>query len=247
LIVPIIVFAIVACDFLEEHYPAPDVRLLRFQPLARYLYLSTHSVSIDTAAFVPLNSVDGYINSAYFEFYDAENNQIGDRTEPIDLHYFVKGRVDTTPPETTYIMGLQIPVTDVVSYLKEAGKSSATAKVYFTVVDAYGHNKADTIHGDFGLYILKETVVSLSVTPESIPVGGRATVTAQLTDLSGFPIAGDTIFFSASKDSLTADHAITNAVGEAKVELLGQDPGETTISAIHRYATQVAQALVRVY
>jgi len=247
LIVPIIVFAIVACDFLEEHYPAPDVRLLRFTPLARYIYYSTRTVYIDTAAFVPLNSVDGYISSAFYEFYDSQDNQIGTRTEPIELNFFIRGRVDTSAPETTYILNLGIPISDVTDYLKETGQSGAKAKVFFTIEDAYGHGKEDTISGDFGLYMLKETYVSVSVDPESIPVGGEATITGNLTDLSGYPISGDTIFFNADKDSLTAGYAITDVAGNAKVKLIGKTPGVTNITAFHRYASQPARTTVIVY
>lgn len=77
-------------------------------------------------------------------------------------------------------------------------------------------------------------ILSLTVDPLWIPADGRskATLTAKLTNKSGFPLQGENIYFSATHGTLSEKIMVTDATGEAKVTFTaGIRPGSALLTA----------------
>jgi protocatechuate 3,4-dioxygenase beta subunit len=75
--------------------------------------------------------------------------------------------------------------------------------------------------------------LTLQTSPPQAPADGRTavTVTADLTDLLGNPLAGQPVSFQTTLGQLSASSATTDASGLATVQLTSAQPGQATVTA----------------
>lgn len=239
LVVTISILAIIACDFFSEHFPAPDPEIIKLAPLAIYVNDSTQNATLDTVYVVPRNSIDGIVNAFFWEFYTPSDVQIGSRSDPIRVHFYIRGLVDTTSlADTCYIYGLSIPVQVAVDHIVNSSDDAAWVKLFMVTEDAYGHEKEDTTWARFGLYYLAGgATIILIANPTSIAVSDSSTVTATLTDFAGQPLQNEILNFSTDICHLSSTQEVTDANGQAIVMFYGDSLGTATVTASHAVAS----------
>ena len=239
LVVVTLALIIIGCDFFTEHFPPPDVEIIKLAPLAVYVNGSTTYATIDTVVVVPRNSVDGIVNAFFWEFYTPGNVQIGTRSDPMKTHFYIRGLVDTASlGDTSYIYNLSLPVQVAVDHIINSGDDAVWVKLFMVTEDAYGHGKEDTTWARFGLYYLAGgATISITANPMTIVVGDSSTVTATLTDFAGQPLQNEQLTFSTDICHLSSTQEVTDASGQASVIFYGDSSGTATVTCSHAVAS----------
>ena len=235
----------------------PDIEAVRISPLGYYIIDGVRTVPIDTIALVARNSQDCHITEFLWEFYDFEDNLIYAAPEPFPLSIKIRGIVDSTQIDTTYIYGLVVQTDTLSNYIFNSGLMSAKIKYRFVAEADYFTDRTDTTDIYIGLYrVTVLYLTNIDANPDSIPRDGISVtkITAAAQDFAGDPLIGANLQFSIDDPvvgRLSAICGITGSDGNASVYLFSNDTGSQPamvwVTVSHPYASYNLTIPVRFY
>lgn len=153
LVLAFVGLAFIACDYATESVALkPDIEIVYLNPLGWYTGPgdTLFFARISETHFIPRNSMDSYLQSFSYEYWD-ENDNLCFRSLPLALYAKIEGRTDTLHADTFILYNVSLPLDTIWTWCANNDVNSIKVNLFYVYTDEYFSN-VDTCKAWWGIY-----------------------------------------------------------------------------------------------